>query len=93
MRIPSKINAPDRSGRADRAKDVGNKTSANKSATPSRTAATGGVKATVSTRAVELADENSVNVQKVNQLRELIESGQFVMDFQLIAERIVSSGG
>jgi flagellar biosynthesis anti-sigma factor FlgM len=93
MRIPSKVNAPDRAVRADRTKDAGKSPAKSQSVRSSSSGAAGGVKATVSTRARELAGESSINVKKVNELRELIESGQFVMDFQLIAERIVSTGG
>jgi len=93
MRIPSKVNAPDRAARAERAKDAGKSDAKPQRGGSGSTGAADGVKATVSTRARELAGESSINVEKVNELRELIESGKFVMDFQLIAERIVSSGG
>ncbi len=93
MRIPSKVNAPERAARTDRGKDASKSAGKTAQGGTSGVGSADSVKATVSSRARELADESSINVEKVNQLRELIESGRFVMDFQLIAERIVSSGG
>jgi anti-sigma28 factor (negative regulator of flagellin synthesis) len=93
MRIPGKISAPDRAVRADRAKDVGKKGGKVDPKSAAGAGASDGVTSTVSTRARELAGSSAIDVPKVNQLRELIESGRFVMDFQLIAERIVSTGG
>jgi anti-sigma28 factor (negative regulator of flagellin synthesis) len=88
MRIPSNVDAPERAAQADRAlATVPSK--AGKTASRGGGVATEGVKATVSAKARSLAAEHGLDIEKVHRLRELIDNGQFAMDFKLIAQRIV----
>ena len=89
MRIPSNVDAPERAAQADRAYSTV-PTKAGKSTTSrGGGVASDGVKATVSAKARSLAAEHGLDIEKVNRLRELIDTGQLAMDFKLIAQRIV----
>ncbi len=92
MRIPSKVDGPDRPARSERTQEAGQSKQAKPQASASGGVATGGVKATVSARARSLASEHGIDEAKVNRLRELIHNGSFAMDFGLIAQRIVAGG-
>jgi len=93
MKIPSKIDSPEHAARADRARS----TQAKKPTGPRGQGATAQPAAAattqVSAKARVLANESDIDAEKVSRLRELIDQGAFEMDFMLIAERIVASGG
>ena len=82
MRIPSKITAAERAARAGRAEKKKDKKS-------SRTKAGASVNASVSAKARNLAQDAGIDIQKVERLRELIENGELVINYQLVAERIL----
>ncbi len=91
MRIPGKPDAADRAARAARTTTIGTKA---KSSAPNKPSAKGGsqaVSASVSAKARSLADQKGMDVAKVERLRELIDSGDFKIDAQLIAERIIQA--
>ncbi|MEM9692989.1 MAG: flagellar biosynthesis anti-sigma factor FlgM [Myxococcota bacterium] len=52
-----------------------------------------GVSAKLSPEAIELAEQGGVDAAKVERLRGIIERGEFVINSQLIAERILQTGG
>ncbi|MSP24568.1 MAG: flagellar biosynthesis anti-sigma factor FlgM [Myxococcales bacterium] len=93
MRIPAKKGF-ERTVSADQAATVAPK---GKDPTLARagSGATGARPATsaVSAQARTLAAEHGIDIARVEQLRELIHSGEFKMDFMRIAERIVETGG
>ena len=89
MRIPGS-NGPERSGQVDRARSSSAKKSGDSSSTGSSARAQ--VTASVSAKARTLAAEHGIDVDKVERLRDAIQSGSFQMDFQLIADRIVQDG-
>lgn len=88
MRIPSKITAAERAARSGRV--VGG--DSNKARKGKRAKKASGVSASVSAKAKSLANEAGIDVEKVERLRELIENGEFVIDYQVIAERILQTG-
>jgi len=91
MRIPGKPDAADRAARAARTVTVDK----NAPSSSNKATAKGGAKsvnASVSAKARSLADEKGMNIAKVERLRELIDNGEFKIDAQLIAERIVQGG-
>jgi len=93
MRIPGKPDAADRAARTARSTSIGTK--AKSSAPKKDSAAQGGgkgVSASVSAKARSLADQKGMDVAKVERLRELIDSGDFKIDAELIAERILQAG-
>lgn len=93
MRIPGKNQPPDRAARVDRAQtNQANKSTA-KATSTAQGSQSGSTTATVSAKARSMADEHGFDVEKVDRLRELIQQGAFKMDFMLIAERIVATGG
>lgn len=92
MRIPGKPDAADRAARTARTTSIGTKA---KSSEPKKATAKGGgkgVSASVSAKARSLADQKGMDVAKVERLRELIDSGDFKIDAELIAERILEAG-
>jgi flagellar biosynthesis anti-sigma factor FlgM len=91
MRIPGN-NGPDRPASADRVRSASSKKAGESSTSSNAATVSGGVTATVSARARTLAAEHGMDVDKVERLREAIQSGGFQMDFQLIAKRIVEEG-
>lgn len=95
MRIPGRIyEKSDISTRADRVTKSDSKSASEKSSSSSSAPATSGdVKVSVSQAARALASENSLDVAKVERLRSAVDKGELNMDFQLIADRIVESGG
>jgi len=94
MRIPSSIiQKPDaatvrneRAGKTDSSKSAGSDGSAQKVSDDD-------VRVSVSSEARRLADSAAVDLEKVERLRSAIESGTFEMNFQVIADRIVDTGG
>lgn len=88
MRIPGS-KSPERGGQVDRARSSSSKSSRGASASKAGGA---NVTASVSAKARSLASEHGIDIDKVNQLREAIQNGDFSMDFSLIAERIVQDG-
>ena len=92
MRIPGS-NGPDRGSSIDRARSSSSSKRSGASGGSSGGAGkSGSVTASVSARARSLAADHGVDVDKVERLREAIQSGSFQMDFQAIAERIVQDG-
>jgi flagellar biosynthesis anti-sigma factor FlgM len=93
MRIPSRVYQSPDQVQTERVV----KSSDSKKAEPGREATQTGrresdVKVNVSERARALADENAVDVQKVERLRSAIDSGDFQVDSRQIASRIVDGG-
>lgn len=86
MRISGK-KPPERAARSSRAAPA-NASKKSPSAGPASS-----VRASVSAEARSLADQGGIDQAKVERLRGLIESGQFVVDSQVIAERILATGG
>jgi flagellar biosynthesis anti-sigma factor FlgM len=90
MRIPSKITAAESSARSSRTTKSGGKN------TPkAKTAATrdSGVSASVSAKARSLANQAAgYDVAKVERLRDLIDKGELIIDFQYVAEQILQRG-
>jgi flagellar biosynthesis anti-sigma factor FlgM len=89
MRIPGS-NGPERGGQVDRARSSSSRKASDSGA--SGASGRGQVTASVSAKARTLAAEHGIDIDKVERLREAIQSGSFQMDFQRIAERIVQDG-
>ncbi len=85
MRIPSKINGAERAARSSRVAASDSK----KTSKSGRGKKGKGVTASVSAKAKSLANDAGIDVAKVERLRELIEKGEFQINHQLIAERIL----
>lgn len=92
MRIPGK-KSHERAGHVDRAAPAAPKKKDVATASPASSTASGSATAAVSVQARSLAAEHGIDSAKVEQLRELISTGAFKMDFMRIAERIVETGG
>lgn len=94
MRIPSRVyNSPDVASRADRA-NRGSDTKKSESGSSAKSGVDAdGVKVSISSQAKRVADDNAMDVEKIERLRAVINSGEFEMNFELIGERIVESGG
>jgi flagellar biosynthesis anti-sigma factor FlgM len=91
MRIPGN-KPPERGGQVDRTRSSSTKASGDTGASTGLNGGRGNVTASVSARAHTLAAEHGIDVDKVQNLRDAIESGTFQMDFRRIAERIVHEG-
>ncbi|MEM6791291.1 MAG: flagellar biosynthesis anti-sigma factor FlgM [Myxococcota bacterium] len=91
MRIPGKPDAADRAARAARSPSVGKKTKSAASGVESP-ASGPSVRANVSAKARTLADQGGMDIEKVERLRELIDSGDFKVDAMLIADRLIRAG-
>ncbi|MBM4375745.1 MAG: flagellar biosynthesis anti-sigma factor FlgM [Deltaproteobacteria bacterium] len=89
MRIPGS-NGSERGGQVDRARSSSGRKVAD--AGSSGAGARAKVTATVSAKARSLAADHGIDIDKVERLREAIQSGSFQMDFQRIADRIVYDG-
>ncbi len=93
MRIPSK-KSHERAGQVDHAAPAAPKKKNDATAGTASSAGSGAsATAAVSVQARSLAAEHGIDSAKVEQLRELINTGAFKMDFMRIAERIVQTGG
>jgi anti-sigma28 factor (negative regulator of flagellin synthesis) len=93
MHIPSRVyNSPDIAAQTDQARKLKSQQAKKSGSTDAAKRTKGDVKVSVSARARKLAGENSMDIEKINRLRESIENGSFAMDFQLVAERIVERG-
>lgn len=88
MRIPSKITAAERAARSGRVAGGDSQ----QSTKTKRGKKGGGVSASVSAKAKSLANDAGIDVAKVERLRELIENGEFAIDYNVIAERILQTG-
>ncbi len=88
MRIPSKITAAERAARSGHIAGG----DAKKSSKTKRGKKSSGVKTSVSAKARSLNNEAGIDVAKVERLRELIENGEFVIDYNVVAERILQAG-
>lgn len=87
MRISGKKPA-DRAARSSRAVSTRPESTKKSSTGPSSS-----VRASVSAEARNLAGRGGIDQAKVERLRELIASGKFVVDAQVIAEKILATGG
>ena len=88
MRIPSNIKGAERAARSARVKES-KKSPAPKSSGARRPS---GVSAAVSPKARSLANDASYDIEKVERLRDLIERGEFTINYNLIAEQIMTRG-
>ncbi|MSP26003.1 MAG: hypothetical protein EXR75_12750 [Myxococcales bacterium] len=93
MRIPGRVYQnsevaarPERLDKSDTKKSTGKSTSAPQ-------VATSDVKVSVSQAARALATDSRIDVAKVERLRSVVDKGELAMDFKVMAERIVESGG
>ncbi len=92
MRIPSRVyNNPEIATRNEKVtKGESKKSSSTSSGAKS---ASSDVRVSVSSEARVMASDSAMDVQKVERLQAAIASGEFEMNFELVADNIVESGG
>ncbi len=93
MRIPSRVyNNPDIATRNEKVTKGETKKSSS-TGSGAKAAASTDVRVSVSSKARAIAADSAMDVAKVERLQAAIASGEFEMNFELVADRIVESGG